>query len=74
MSSKDARQLVRDVRDYFAVAGLDYRVIERGNHWHVVNANGNSLASFGGTPSDSRFRRNAVTQLRRRGIVPSDWR
>ena len=74
MSSKDARQLVRDLRDYFNTAGLDYRVIERGNHWHVVNPSGNSLASFGSTPSDNKFRRNTITQLRRRGIVPLDWR
>jgi hypothetical protein len=74
MSSKDARQLVRDLRDYFAAHGLDYDVIQRANHWHVVTANGNSVASFGSTPSDVRFRRNAVTQLRRRGIIGDDFR
>lgn len=74
MSRKDADQLVKDLKRFFAETDAPYSVITRGGHWHVVNANGASLCNFAGTPSDNRFRLNAITQLRRRGIVPLDWR
>ena len=74
MSRKDANQLVRDLNRYFADNDLSYEVILRGGHWHVVTEKGASLANFGTTPSDVRFRQNAITQLRRRGIVGEDFR
>lgn len=73
-SKKDAEQLVRDLRRYFSEAGLDYTLVTRKGKWHVLNADGKSLASFASTPSNNRFRRNEVTWLRQRGIVPDDWR
>jgi len=74
MSKKDADQLVKDLRAYFKAEDLDYTVEKRGGHWHVLTAEGKSVANFGSTPGDSRFRQNAITQLRRRGIVPPGWR
>lgn len=74
MSKKDADRLVKDLRSHLKSAGSDYRVEKRGGHWHVVTPNGASLASFASTPSDSHFRGNTISQLRRRGIVPKDWR
>lgn len=74
MSRKDADQLVSDLRRFFAATGSRFSVERRGGHWHVVNENGSSVAAFGSTPSDHRFRANTITQLRRRGVVPPDWR
>ena len=74
MSKKDADQLVRDLRRFFAETGSRYSVERRGGHWHVVTPSGASVASFGGTPSDQRFRRNTVAQLRQRGIVDRNFR
>lgn len=74
MSKRDASELVRDLRRYFAETGRAFTVELRGGHWHVFRANGSSAGSFGSTPSDQRFRRNTVTQLRRRGVVGDDFR
>jgi hypothetical protein len=74
VSKKDADQLVRDLTRYFTETSSRFSIVKRGSHWHVVTESGASVASFGSTPSDSRFRRNTVTQLRRRGIVPPEWR
>lgn len=74
MSKKDANQLVNDLRKYFAENDPSYTLVKRGGHWHVLNAAGHSRAAFGTTPSDSRFRHNAIARLRQRGIVPHDWR
>lgn len=74
MSQKDADQLVQDLRAHFKETGSSYTVEKRGNHWHVVTVKGASLVNFGSTPSDYRFRQNAITQLRRRGVVPPGWR
>lgn len=46
-------------------------VVERDD---VLTERGASVASFGATPSDVKFRRNTVAQLRRRGIVSPDFR
>lgn len=74
MSRRDADQLVNDLRRHFARTGAPYQVALRGGHWHVLTERGASLASFGQSPSDHRFRRNAIAQLRRRGIVTPDFR
>lgn len=74
MSKKDASQLVRDLRRYFAEVKAPYTLEVRGGHWHVVNQAGRSVASFGSTPSDNAFRRNTVAYLRQRGVIPRDWR
>lgn len=74
MSKKDADQLVKDLRRYFKTEGLDYTIEKRGGHWHVLSENGKSVASFGGTPGNDRFRRNTIATLRQRGILPPDWR
>jgi hypothetical protein len=74
VSKKDADLLVRDLNRYFTDTGSRYRVVMRGSHWHVVTPSGASVGSFAGTPSDSHFRGNAISQLRRRGIIPRDWR
>jgi hypothetical protein len=73
-SKKEAEQLVRDLRRYFKSAGSPLTIEARGGHWHVVNENGKSLARFATTPSDHRFRQNTIGDLRRRGIVPPDFR
>lgn len=73
MSRKDANQLVQDLRAYFAETKRDFTVELRGGHWHVLRANGSSAGSFGQSPSDHRFRRNTVSQLRRRGVVGDDF-
>jgi hypothetical protein len=74
MSKRDADQLVTELRKHFKQSGSPYTVELRSGHWHVLTESGASLASFGTTPSDSRFRRNTVSQLRRRGIVSRDFR
>jgi hypothetical protein len=74
LAKKDADRLARDLRHYFTEAKLPYRVILRGGHWHVVTEKGASLGSFGATPSDNHFRGNAIAQLRRRGVIPKEWR
>jgi hypothetical protein len=74
MSKKDADQLVTALRQHLAENNSPLTVEKRGGHWHVVTENGSSIASFGSTPSDHRFKANASTLLRRRGIVPGDWR
>lgn len=74
MSKRDADQLVNDLRNYFRSAQSDLTIEKRGGHWHVVRPNGQSLIGFESTPSDHRFRANAITRLRRRGIIPTDWR
>lgn len=74
MSKRDADQLVTALRRYFRDNVLPYDVAMRGGHWHVLTERGASVASFGATPSDVKFRRNTVAQLRRRGIVSPDFR
>jgi hypothetical protein len=74
MSRRDADQLVADLRRYFHSIGSDLTIEKRGGHWHVVRPNGQSLIGFESTPSDHRFRPNAITRLRRKGIIPPDWR
>lgn len=74
MSKKDADQLVQDLRSHFRDTGSDLAVEKRGGHWHVVNAAGKSITAFASTPSDHRFRPNAIAMLRQRGIVPPGWR
>lgn len=75
MSKKDADQLVADLRRYFNTTRSDLTIEKRNdNHWHIVRPNGQSLIGFASTPSDHRFRPNAVKRLRQRGIVPRDWR
>jgi hypothetical protein len=74
VSKKDADQLVRDLRRYFRRAGSSYRLEVRGGHWHVVDGHGHSVYPFAGTPSDRRFRQNTVSDLRRLGVVPREWR
>jgi hypothetical protein len=74
LSKKDADQLVKDLRGYFREAGLDLTIEKRGGHWHVVNPDGKSIGRFASTPSIDRFRRNTITDLRQRGILPRDWR
>jgi hypothetical protein len=74
MSRKDANELVKDLREHFKQDRSGTTLELRGGHWHVVNPAGKSLAAFGSTPSDSRFRRNTISRLRNRGIVPRDFR
>lgn len=74
MSQKDATRLAKDLNRFFAATKAPYSVILRGGHWHVVTESGASVGSFGTTPSDNHFRGNAITQLRRRGIIPKEWR
>lgn len=74
MSKRDADQLVRDLRRYFADTDRDFTIERRGGHWHVLRPNGTRAYSFGSTPSDQRFRRNTVGALRRLGIVGDDFR
>jgi hypothetical protein len=74
MSRKDADELVSDLRKHFAETGKTHTFEKRRGHWHILNENGKTLASFGSTPSDNRFRKNAVATLRQRGIIPHDWR
>lgn len=74
MSKKDADQLRKDLIRFFAETGAPFSLERRGGHWHVVNAAGKSLARFASTPSEHRFRRNTITDLRQRGILPRDWR
>lgn len=74
MSKRDADQLVKELKRHFAATGSSYRIEKRGGHWHVVTEAGKSIARFGSTPSEHRFRLNTVTDLRRRGILPPGWR
>lgn len=74
MSKKDADQLVAALRKHFAETGGGLTVEKRSGHWHVVTTTGQSIYSFASTPSDSRFAKNAVADMRRREIVPRDWR
>lgn len=74
MSKRDADQLVNQLRRHFRDSGSTLTIEKRGGHWHVVNAAGKSIARFASTPSDVKFRRNTVADLRRLGIVPADWR
>ncbi len=76
MSKRDADQLVKDLRRYFAAHGLDYTVDKaQGGHWFVFNPEGKRIsAGIESTPSDRRFRANAIARLRRRGIVGGDFR
>jgi hypothetical protein len=74
MSQRDATRLVRDLRRYFAANDLPFTVEMRGSHWHVLRANGSSVRNFGATPSDNHFRANAISQLRRAGVIDRDFR
>lgn len=74
MSRRDADQLVRALRRHWRATNRDYSFDQRRGHWHVLNADGQSIYSFGGTPSDGRFRLNTIRDLRRLDVVDTDFR
>lgn len=74
MSRRDAMELVRDLRQHWRDTGRDFTVELRAGHWQILRANGTRAYRFGSTPSDQRFRRNTVSDLRRLGIVAHDFR
>lgn len=61
--SKDVRQFVRRLKR----SGLNV-LQTRNQHYVVVNKDGERLHTFGGTPSDHRWMKNAISELRKRGI------
>lgn len=72
--TKDAKDLAEKLGTFLAETKSRYRVVKREGHWHVVTPEDHSVASWAGTPSDNHWRQNTVAVLRRREIVPRDWR
>lgn len=62
--TKEAKQLARQVRK------LGFRVEMTGNdHWGVYDDDDVLLVSFSQTPSDHYWRKKAIRDLQRAGIV-----
>ena len=68
-ATKEANDLVRDIK-----ATGEYDVVSNGAHYKVVNGEGKMLSVFPKTPSDSRWRENAVHQLIKCGVFKEDPR
>ena len=66
MSQRDARDVARALRK------VGFCVTETGKHYHVED--GNMLYALAKTPSDRRFKQNAMAYLRRLGIVGKGFR
>ena len=67
MAVKEVDDLVRAIK-----ATGSYDVENGPTHYKVVNASGNTVYSLPKTPSDSRWRENAVHDLIRQGVLEKD--
>lgn len=72
---KEADRLVRDLRKFFRWTDSRYSVEKvSGGHWAILAPSGGRVMTFPSTPSDVRFRHNAVARLRQKGVVPREFR
>lgn len=66
-ATKDVNDLVRAIK-----ATGTHNVLSNGSHYKVVDGAGNTIVTMPKTPSDKRWRENAVHDLIRNGVLESD--
>lgn len=65
MSNKEVRELVEEAkRQGWRCEGL------ASGHWKCLAPDGVGIVWIAGTPSDHRWKRNTVAQMKRHGFVP----